>query len=43
LRVNIGFALTLDEERGLDPSARNALIRERAATNSGPVQRLLTC
>jgi 2-polyprenyl-6-methoxyphenol hydroxylase-like FAD-dependent oxidoreductase len=41
LRVNIGFALTPDEERGLDLTARKALIRERAADIGGPVPRLL--
>jgi 2-polyprenyl-6-methoxyphenol hydroxylase-like FAD-dependent oxidoreductase len=41
LRVNIGFALTPDEERGLDLAARKALIRERAATIGGPVPGLL--
>ena len=41
LRVNIGFALTPDEERGLDLAARKALIRERAAAIGGPVPRLL--
>jgi 2-polyprenyl-6-methoxyphenol hydroxylase-like FAD-dependent oxidoreductase len=41
LRVNIGFALTLDEERGLDLAARKALIRERAAAIGGPVPRVL--
>jgi 2-polyprenyl-6-methoxyphenol hydroxylase-like FAD-dependent oxidoreductase len=41
LRVNIGFALTLDEERGLDLAARKALIRERAAAIGGPVPHLL--
>lgn len=41
LRVNIGFALTPDEERELDPPARKALIRERAAGIGGPVPRML--
>jgi 2-polyprenyl-6-methoxyphenol hydroxylase-like FAD-dependent oxidoreductase len=41
LRVNIGFALTPDDERGLDLAARKALIGERAATIGGPVPRLL--
>jgi 2-polyprenyl-6-methoxyphenol hydroxylase-like FAD-dependent oxidoreductase len=41
LRINIGFALTLDEDRGLDVAARKALIRERAAAMGGPVPRLL--
>lgn len=41
LRVNIGFALTPDEEQGLDLAARKALIRERAAAIGGPVPRLL--
>jgi 2-polyprenyl-6-methoxyphenol hydroxylase-like FAD-dependent oxidoreductase len=41
LRVNIGFALTQDEARGLDLAARKAIIRERAATIGGPVPRLL--
>jgi 2-polyprenyl-6-methoxyphenol hydroxylase-like FAD-dependent oxidoreductase len=41
LRVNIGFALTPDEEWGLDLAARKALIRERAAAIGGPVPRLL--
>ena len=41
LRVNIGFALTPDEERGLDLAARKALIRERAAALGGAVPRLL--
>jgi 2-polyprenyl-6-methoxyphenol hydroxylase-like FAD-dependent oxidoreductase len=41
LRVNIGFALTPDEERGLDLAARKALIREQAASIGGPVPRVL--
>ena len=41
MRVNIGFALTQDEARGLDLAARKAIIRERAATIGGPVPRLL--
>jgi len=41
LRVNIGFALTPDEERGLDLAARKALIREQAATMGGPAPRVL--
>ena len=41
LRINIGFALTPDEERGLDLAARKALIRERAAGIGGPVPQLL--
>jgi 2-polyprenyl-6-methoxyphenol hydroxylase-like FAD-dependent oxidoreductase len=41
LLVNIGFALTLEEERGLDLAARKALIRERAADIGGPLPRLL--
>jgi 2-polyprenyl-6-methoxyphenol hydroxylase-like FAD-dependent oxidoreductase len=41
LRVNIGFALTLEEEQRLDLAARKAVIRERAATIGGPMPRLL--
>jgi 2-polyprenyl-6-methoxyphenol hydroxylase-like FAD-dependent oxidoreductase len=41
LRVNIGFALTPNEERGLDLAARKALIRKQAASIGGPVPRLL--
>jgi 2-polyprenyl-6-methoxyphenol hydroxylase-like FAD-dependent oxidoreductase len=41
LRINIGFALTPDEERGLDLAARKALICDRAAAIGGPVPRLL--
>jgi 2-polyprenyl-6-methoxyphenol hydroxylase-like FAD-dependent oxidoreductase len=41
LRINIGFALTPEEERGLDLAARKALIRERAAAIGGPVPRVL--
>jgi 2-polyprenyl-6-methoxyphenol hydroxylase-like FAD-dependent oxidoreductase len=41
LRVNIGFALTPNEERGLDIAARKALIRDQSASIGGPVPRLL--
>jgi 2-polyprenyl-6-methoxyphenol hydroxylase-like FAD-dependent oxidoreductase len=41
LRVNIGFAMSPEEERGLDLAARKALIRARAATIGGPIPRLL--
>jgi 2-polyprenyl-6-methoxyphenol hydroxylase-like FAD-dependent oxidoreductase len=41
LRVNIGFALTPEEERELDLAASKALIRARAADIGGPIPRLL--